>query len=472
MPLNVALVRVDPWDPAYAEIVPELAESWQIGHDGLTYTFKLVEAYWHDGEPVTADDVRFTLDTIRTGRGLSSNVFGARLANVESIETEDARTVVVRLKKPQAAFLYMLGHGWTIMIQPEHVYGDDPSLMNTARPIGAGPFRFVEHKVGESVTIERNPNYFRKELPYLDGVEFIVIPDASARHAALLTGRIHTTRFESGTAAQEIPQQEPRIRGQTLRKDFGTNLHINVTEPPWDDVRIRTALHLAINRDEFVQLWDPFLCVPAWGIFHPVSPFKLPKERLEKIPGFWSDYDKSLEEARKLLAEAGYPEGMDVTILNRDHELYRKTSVIFVEMLGRIGVRAELYTVDSATYYDRVFHQEFGLAIGDNPGVSDEPDLMFFEKFLCGANNNYAGFCSPEIDERIMAQSMESDPDKRRNMIHALIEDLLNLHVDIMPAWIHEMHGLWDFVRDYPETVQSNAGRLLDRVWLDKTLMK
>ncbi len=241
-----ALMRVD---EDFAP-VPALASSWTVSPDKLTYTFKLVEAAWHDGKPFTSKDVKFTFESV-------SGKYGAKFATtasvIDGIDTPDDRTVVFRLKRPFGPFLFSLTDYNNASIMPEHVYAGTNVLTNPAtlsQPIGTGPFMMKEWDRGQTITLARNPNYWREGKPYLDEIVFRFIPDAAARVLALKAGELDFVYFYYFPTSQYVQvKDDPNLQFREHAAPEDHLIMFNVRRAPFDNVKVRQALFTALDRE-------------------------------------------------------------------------------------------------------------------------------------------------------------------------------------------------------------------------------
>ena len=209
---------------------------------------------WHDGQPFTSKDVKFTFDMVREAPDaptkLRLNPRKDWYANVEAIEAADAHTVVFRLKRPQPSILMMLASGQS-PVYPAHV----PIADQRNRCIGTGPFKFKEWRRGEFVEYAKNPDYFVKGRPYLDGLKYVIISERGTRTAALQAGRLDTSA--PGETTKNIADQLKAAVPQMVIIRVGSltspNLLVNHTRPPFNDVKVRRAVDLAIDRDGYIK---------------------------------------------------------------------------------------------------------------------------------------------------------------------------------------------------------------------------
>ena len=257
MPCFNNLVLFDPLKKIESvdTIIGELAErwSWQDNYRNLVF-FLRKNVKWHDGQPFTAKDVKYTFDMVREAPDaagkLRLNPRKDWYANVEAIEAADPYTVVFRLKRPQPSLLMLLASGYT-PVYPAHV----PVAEFRTKCIGTGPFKVKEWKKGESVEYVKNPDYFVKGRPYLDGLKYVVIVERGTKFAALQAGRLDASfpGDATKTIAEQVVKAEPRITLTVNGQNVNDNLLLNATKPPFNNVKLRQAMSLAIDRTAYVK---------------------------------------------------------------------------------------------------------------------------------------------------------------------------------------------------------------------------
>jgi peptide/nickel transport system substrate-binding protein len=229
---------------------PSLASSWTVSADKLTYTFKLIETQWHDGKPFTSRDVKFTLENVSAKYGAK---YGAAAAHIKEIATPDDRTVVIELKQPFGPFLFSVSGYTNAVILPEHIFAGTNVLTNPATlamPIGTGPFMMKEWVRGQTITLARNPKYWREGKPYLDQIVFRMIPDTAARVLALKAGEVDFIYFYYfSTASYAQVKGDPNLQFREKGAPEDHLIILNTRRAPFDNVKVRQALFTAIDRD-------------------------------------------------------------------------------------------------------------------------------------------------------------------------------------------------------------------------------
>jgi peptide/nickel transport system substrate-binding protein len=467
-PFYTLLLRVDPQD--YNEVVGDVAESWTISDDKLTYTFKIrTGVSFHDGSPLTAKDVKASYEKIIfPPDGVVSNR-QAQYEAVEAVTAPDDRTVHFRLKWPSASFLLGLASPWNFIYQADTLAKD--MHWYESHIMGSGPFMFVEHVRGSHLVGKRNPNYWEKGKPYLDGYRAIFISDTAARVAALKGERVHV----------EFRGLAPKQRDE-LVKAFGSN--ITVQESPWDcillvamnherkpfdDKRVRRALTLALDRYEGSRVLSQIAIVKeVAGVQVPGTPFATPPEPLAELAGYGRDIETSRQEARRLLKEAG-AEGLSFTFKNRGIPMpYEPLAIWLIDQWRKIGLNVTQEVVEAAAYYKVLRGGEHEVAMDFQCGYIVDPDLDLY-KFLSVDRNpsNYGRYVDRALDELYDKQSRATDRAERQRYIRQFETHLLDEEVHyIMTLQWHRIIPHSSKMKGWKVTPSHYLNQQLDTVWL------
>src|SRR5438094_4145037 len=245
---NLVIYKQDVAQNSMETIVPDLAESWAWSGDNKTLTFKLRHGVkWHDGKPFTAADVKCTFDMLmgKSQQKFRQNPRKSWYEEVNDVSTNGDLEVSFNLKRPQPSLLALLASGYT-PVYPCHV---SPGDMRT-HPIGTGPFKFVEFKANESIKLTRNTDYWRKDRPYLDGIEFTIIPNRSTAILAFVAGKFDMT-FPTEVSVpllKDVKSQAPNAICEVEPNNVATNIIVNSSAPPFDNIDIRRAMALSLDR--------------------------------------------------------------------------------------------------------------------------------------------------------------------------------------------------------------------------------
>jgi peptide/nickel transport system substrate-binding protein len=466
-PVYNNLIHFDPHN--YPEIVGDLAKSWTVSDDHLTYTFTLHEGVkFHDGSELTSADVKASWDRIVFP---SEGVISQRRSNyqmIKGIEAPDRSTVVFRLHHPSPAFLSNLAHPANFIYAKKYL--DSDVHYYKTHTVGTGPFKLKNYTRGSVIELERNPDYWKKGLPYLEGIKYFIITDTSARAKAIRSGRVDAElRFLPPGDADAIKQQlgdkvvvaAPRSIG-----NFGVT--INVDKKPFDDERVRLALTLALDRQDMAKTLAPLTNLDTiGGLMHPDSKWALSPEELEQMPGFSRDHEANLREAKRLLAEAGYPNGFKTVLTNRNVKLpYIDLAVYLVSAWRKIGVEAEHKVEESATWTQSRVNRDFELLVDPYGSATvGDPDEML-DKFVTGAQENWGRFSDPVIDALFAQQSREMNEQKRIELVKEIDKRVLQKAWRIQGLWNTRLEVRSARIRNYEPQPSHWMNRRFEDVWL------
>jgi peptide/nickel transport system substrate-binding protein len=466
-PLYSTLLQIDPYN--YPKIIGDLATEWKISPDALTYTFKIHQGVrFHDGSALTATDVKATYDKIVFPppgvRSVRKNAYTA----VASIEAPDAGTVLFKLKFPSASLLDNLASPWNV-IYPKKYLDKDPNYFK-ANAVGSGPFKFKSHTRGSTFEGVRNPDYFVKDRPYLDGYKFFVSTETAVRAAALRSGRVWI-EFRTMPGA-EVDAIRKTLGDKVVVQDtpatglFG--IAINNTVKPFTDVRVRKALTLAFDRHTAGRVLSPLASLrDVGGLMRPGTEWASPEAELQKFPGFGRDMDKNRAEARRLLAEAGYPNGFKVVLKNRNVRVpYIDFGVFAIQEWRKIGVEAEHRPLETAAWYvDGRDQGNFELIVSGIFGYNDDPDL-FLERYVTGSTQNWGRFSDPRLDDLFARQARALDPAERRRLVNEIEKIVLDNAYYVPGLWWRRSVVHWAKVKNYVAPPNHYSNQKLQDVWL------
>jgi len=453
-------------------IVPDLATRWAWNEDGTAVTFWLRHGVkWHDGRPFTANDVKCTWDLIldEAPERFRQNVRKSWYKNLEQVTTNGDYEVTFQLKRPQPAFLMLIASGPS-PIYPCHV---SPAQMRQ-HPVGTGPFMFVEFKPNESIKLTRNPDYWKPGLPYLDGIEFPIIKNMSTAVLAFVSGKFDMIWPYSLTAPllKDVQTQMPQaICEMTPNGGISGQLLITRDKPPFDNLELRRAMALSLDRKAFIDILDQghgdiggVLQPPPEGLWG------MPPEQLKELPGYGPDVEKNRAQARQIMQKLGYgsDKHLPIKVSTRDLPPFRNAAVLLIDQMKQIYIDGELEIIDTSLYYPKMLRKDFTLALNFSTGGPDaDPTLDQF--FGCGSSQNWDGYCNQEIDKMIELQSMEGNAARRKQILWA-IERKLAEDVARPIIFYDRFATCWQpFVKGPTMMVDSlfNSNRREDW-WLDK----
>ncbi len=405
---------------------PALATDWAVSADGLSWTFTLRPGVrFHDGTPFDADIVKFSLD--RALAPDSANAARAQIAAISGVEVLDPLAVRIALSRPMADLPLLLGWGDLVMVAP------GTAATNATNPVGTGPFRFAEWRKGDSVRLVRNPDYWGRPAR-VGQVVFRLVADAAAANAALLAGDVQA--FPNFPAPETLPaiERDARFKVVVGSTEGETILAINNGKPPFDDVRVRRALAHAIDRRALIDGAMSGYGTPIGSHFPPHHPAYL---------DLTGRYPHDPAEARRLLAEAGYPDGFATTLKLPPVGYARRGGEVVAAQLAAVGIRAEIRNIEWAQWLDQVYkNRDYDLTI-----VSHTEPLDYD---IYARPGYYFAYESQDFRDLIERLSRTPEEPGRTALLHdiqrTIAEDAVNVFLFQLPklgVWDARVGGLW-----------------------------
>jgi peptide/nickel transport system substrate-binding protein len=453
-------------------IVPDLASEWPWNEDNTQLTFHLRQGVkWHDGKPFTAQDVKCTWDTLtgKTNEKFRLNPRKSWYQNLDEVTTNGDYEVTFHLRRQQPSFMALLAAGWS-PVYPCHV----PPREMRQHPIGTGPFKFVAFKPNESITVVRNPDYWKPGRPYLDGIEYTIITNASTRVLAFIAGKFDMTTPYNLTLPlmRDIESQAPQAICEVTPTNVSRNLIVNRDKPPFDSMDMRRAIALTLDRKAFIDTLTEGRGDTGGAMLPPPEGiWGMPAEMLKTLPGYDPDVQKSRAEARMIMQALGYgpDKRLKVTVSTRNIPQYRDPAVILIDQLKEIYIDGELETVETVNWYPKVTRKDFTIGLNLSENGLDDPDQTFYENYACGSERNYTGYCNRELEKLFDRQSMKTDQEQRRKLVWEVDTKLqedgarpMIYHNRAATCWYPYVKGLTIMVNSI-----YNGWRMED-VWLDK----
>lgn len=452
------------------KITGDLAKSWEISRDGLTYTFKIHDGVkFHDGSALTSADVKFSFDRIKSPPPGVVSLRRSAFEEVLSIEAPDPTTVVFKLKEPNASMMDNFAQPFNCIYSKAKVE-NDPRFPVT-NILGSGAYQFVAHVRGSYLTGKRFDSYFRKGLPYLDGYKAFFV-----KSGAVVPGML------GGQFDAEFRGRTPTELGQLLNAgaDRWTVFQgpwstvdiviFNTKRKPFDDVRVRRALSLAIDRWNGNEQLSRVTFVKATGGFlRPGYDMALPVAELEKIPGYGRDIEKARAEARRLLKEAGQ-ENLKIRLHNRNlDQPYTPVGIFVIDQWRRIGVQVEHSQVETKAYFANLVGGDFDVALypvttaADNATESHQSHLTNKKSPI-----SYSRHEDKKLDDLWDSQTRELDPVKRKALIQDFEKRVLNEAYSLSVNWWQRIIVLNKKIKGWNFASSHFQGNDLVDVWLDQ----
>ena len=450
-PMYDTLLRRHPKDGQ--TIIPDLAWKWDIAPDGKKYTFHLRKGVkFHDGGDFTAEDVRATYERIaRPPKGVvipRTPLF----STVGDIVVLDPHKIEFRLTepRPRAFMLGAFASGWNIIVRKKTLDEHGGNLRQVMNYPGTGPFRHVSRKDKEIWIMERNPDYWNKGLPYIDRLEvYHMFPFSPELGSAFLSGKIDYARLMdpvSWRKAKEMPGATAANFNQSVIQAFWTNMN----KKPLADPRVRRAIHLAMDRHALVEVVKDTAPMQVGGFVYPFHEFSTPRAELEKRLGYQADVTPAVQEARRLMREAGYGQGIKgLDFVVRDIATFKLWAVAIQAMLKEhINVETNLRVVQTSVWFDEAAAGNFDLAISAIVSTLMDPSDYFSAWYGKDGPQNYSRWTNPAFHDLANQIERELDDVKRKALVRKA-EDILEQDPPLIPvayeqiydAWYNKVHG-------------------------------
>jgi peptide/nickel transport system substrate-binding protein len=468
---------VEPDKEDTSKIVGDLAENWETPND-VTYVFHLHKGVmFHDGVELTSEDVKFSLDRIRLPL-VTPSPRKSTLEAIDKIETLDKYTVKITTKYPSAGFLRSLCQLW-MAIMPKHVIevkGDMKTIV-----VGTGPFKFQSFKPDVGIVLVRNENYFKKGLPYIDEYRTFIIPDPGSTLEAFILGRIDLSGYPWSTEeqVQRIKREMPGAKLFPITQVSSPQMVLNTGKPPFNDLRVRRAVDLAIDRYDIARVHAVGGVWKGWCPMHDTW-WALPQEELEGWPGQRKDKANDITEARSLLAQAGYGPQKPLTFeimvgqakaLARIHETDDWAVNIKEQLRNSLGVNVEIKSVAyPAPFRDDALAGNYHALLMRYGMTTDDPDAL---RVLWGPGGslNYSRFKDTEIADMLLKQSSIMNREERRKVVWDLQRRIIRsstafdvyTYIDTTAVAPYVEGYKPDFARNYDRQIKN-----LETAWLRK----
>ena len=468
------LIRHDPRDSGKT-IIPDLAHSWEISKDSKTYSFCLrKDVQFHDDAELTAEDVKATFDRIaRPPSGINiprSILFAA----VSEINARDKYTVEFKLSEPRPINFMMsaIASGWNVIVRKMTLEDNNYNLRKVEVYPGTGPFRTVRRVENELWVMEKNPNYWNKGLPYLDGVEFYhVLPFSPEMGSAILSGRVDYVRVTDPVTARKA-KATPGLTATDYYQSVIQATWVNNKRKPLDDPRVRRAMHLALDRPVLVDVVKDVAPMMVGGFIYPFSEFATPKEELGKQLGYQPDPAAAVMEARALMAAAGHGNGIKgLDYMVREIATFKLWSQAIQAMLSEtLNIECNLRIVVDSVWFDDAKSGNFDLAIGAIVSTLLDPSDYFNAWYGKDGPQNYSFWDNKEFQALSPQIDREVDAEKRQDLIRKA-EAIMEQDPPLLPVSWEKINDVWyNYVKGHKPYDYFGIYDVvrLDTVWLDK----
>jgi ABC-type transport system substrate-binding protein len=469
------LIRHDPRDSGKT-IIPDLAHSWEISKDSKTYTFFLrKDVQFHDGAELTAEDVKATFDRIAKPPSGISIPRSLLFKSVSEINARDKYTVEFKLSEPRPTNFIMaaIASGWNVIVRKKTLEDNNYNLRKVEIYPGTGPFRSVRRVENEIWVMEKNPNYWNKGLPYLDGVEFYhVLPFSPEMGSAILSGRVDYVRITDPITARKAKA----TAGMTATDYYQSVIQatwVNNKRKPLDDPRVRRAMHLVLDKPVLVDVVKDVAPMMVGGFIYPFSEFATPKEELAKRLGYQPDPAAAIKEARALMAAAGHSSGIKgLDYMVREIASFKLWSQAVQAMLGEaLNIECNLRTVVDSVWFDDAKNGNFDLAIGAIVSTLLDPSDYFNAWYGKDGPQNYSFWDNKEFQALTPQIDREVDAEKRQDLIRRA-EAIMEQDPPLLPISWEKINDVWyNYVKGHNPFEYFGVYDVvrLDTIWLDKS---
>jgi peptide/nickel transport system substrate-binding protein len=473
-PFYSTLIRVNPDNPSSpTDFKCDLCTEMPKAADGgKTYTFKLKQGVkFTDGTPLTAQDVVATFNKIISPPEGTTSARKAFFLMVDSVTAPDDNTVVFKLKYPSGAFIPALANPYNFIYSKAKLAQDIRWYEKNI--LGSGPFKFVAREAGAFIKGERNPDFYVKGQPYLDGFEAIFSNKQAVRVQAIRGDRaaIEFRGFPPKSAEDLVKALGKDITVQESDWNCVLLFTPNHTKKPFDDARVRRALSLAVDRWGGSKYLSQIAIVKAvGGVVFPGHPLAATKEELQKLPGFWPDLAKSREEAKRLLKEAGVSD-LKFTLSNRAvDQPYTIVGTWLIDQWRQVGVTVEQKMEPTGPFYAKLRSKDFDVTLDFNCQSVINPllDIGKFLSFDVG-NESYGGYTDRDLDKMFEAMNRTADEAEQRKIMRAFEKRVLDDQAhSFITLWWNRIIPHRSYVKGWKISPSHYLNQDLANVWLDK----
>jgi ABC-type transport system substrate-binding protein len=445
-PMYDNLIRRDPRDGQ--TIIPDLAWKWEIAPDGKKYTFHLRKGVkFHDGAELTAEDVKATFQRIVSPpKGVvipRSSLF----KTVNEITVLDPLRLEFRLSepRPQAFMLGAFASGWNIIVRKKSLDENNQNLRQVMTYPGTGPFRHVSRKDKEVWILEKNPAYWNKGLPYVDKLEiYHLLPFSPELGASLLAGKIDYARLLDPVTWRKA-KETPGMSGAEFNQSVIQAVWVNNKKKPFGDPRVRRAMHLALDRHVLVDVVKDVAPMMVGGFDYPFHELSTPSAELQKRLGYQTDTKAAVQEAKKLMAQAGHAGGLkNVDFLVRgDANTFKLWSVAIQAMLKEtLNIESNLRTVQISQWFEDAQAGNFDIGISAVVSSLMDPSDYFNAWYTTNGPQNYSNWSNEQFEGVVKQIDRELDTNKRRQLVHQA-ENIMEQDPPLLPVAYEKICDAW-----------------------------
>ncbi|MBI4340604.1 MAG: ABC transporter substrate-binding protein [Chloroflexi bacterium] len=467
------LVRIDSERlPAERVIIGEAAESWTVNENSTVFTFKLHKGItFHDGKPLTSADVKATIERLKTPPQGVISPLSTQFRTVAGVDTPDELTVVIRTSAPTGYMMAQLALP-TSSIAPKHIVDVDQKALEK-KPVGSGPFVFKEWNKGVDIKLSRNDSYWAQgteKLPYLDGIQVLVIPENAQQVAALRTGRVHMTGFGgrglSEDEAKQVAQTNPEIRIIQYKSTTTGPVQLNMTQPPFNDFKVRKAISLVWDQTKLLQLSGAGELGDFTGGISLT--WALDKSYLLQFPMYRGVKAEDIAQAKALLAEAGYSTPLELEYLIADRYLVgseRNMGVLSDSGLFKLTGKVVTYP---APWTDITRQLNYKITSGSIIKPLYDPTSQL-STYVAGDPENRVGLNDPQLESLFQQIGSAADFAVRKKLTDQFQKRLFEEIIPGFPASSGYQHNAFrPEVRGWTHHGILRDNFHFERVWLAK----
>jgi len=420
------------------ELEEELAESHTTNDDLTSYTFKLRDAKFHNGDPVTAEDVKYTYE--RMLEPDSAATFKTELSIIDNIEVVDEKTITFNLSEPSAPFLHYTALPESVIVSKSYTEANKGNI--DTNPMGAGPFKFVSWTQGSEIVLEKFEDFYKEGQPYLDKITFEFYTDENTRINALRAGDVDIVESIPWKDTESIANTD-NLKLESANGPF-MKLQFNTDFEPFSKPKVRQAIAYGIDRSAIIN-------TAFSGRGEPIYGMAILEGYMGYDEKFTNYFEHDVEKAKELLAEAGYPNGFKAKLLSTSqYGMHEQTAIAVQAELKKIGIDVELELPDWATRINKNVEGDYQFLVAGTSGDITDGDWM--SNFFTGGParlNNSANFADEKIDSLLEEGRKEIDPEKREDIYHQLIERALELSPFVYLSWREQSYGMQENVNGF-----------------------
>ncbi len=416
----------------------ELAESYKVDPDGKTYTFKLRKAKFQNGDPVTAEDVKYSLERLIDPK--TNATFRNEMSVIDKIEVLDTLTVKITLKRTMAPFIHYLALPESAIVSKKWTEANAGNI--STNPMGAGPFQFVSWTKGQQIVLKRFPDFYKKGLPKLSSIKFVFYEDEDTRVNALRAGDVDIIEYVPWKYSSII-EKDSKLKLDSTNGPFML-LQFNTHVKPFSDPRVRQAVSYAINRNVVLNTAFNGRGAPIYGI-------AIPKGYMGYSERSNHYFSYNPAKARQLLKEAGYPNGFKVHLLaTATYSMHQQTAVAVQAELKKVGIDVTLDLPDWATRISRNLKGDYDFLVTGTAGDITDPDWL--SNFFYGGEvrlNNSAYFDDPQINELLDSGKNTLNDSKRKQIYQKMVSRALELSPFVFLTWREQSYAMNQKVKGF-----------------------